>query len=136
MDFRIAAFVRRFLIEHQVDIVHTHRCKDTVLGTLAAKSAPASPHVVRTVHGLSEALRGWKRAKLVAYEVARQGDALVFCRLRHRGLESDGRHSSPIADTDRVPSPASTTASTSRSCARPAARKTYGVRLAFELTRW
>jgi glycosyltransferase involved in cell wall biosynthesis/protein-tyrosine-phosphatase len=64
---RIAAFLRRFLIEHAVDIVHTHRCKDTVLGTLAAKSAGV-PHVVRTVHGLSEALRGWKRAKLAAYE--------------------------------------------------------------------
>ena len=67
MAFQIAAFVRRFLIDHQVDIVHTHRCKDTVLGTLAATCA-AVPHVVRTVHGLSEALRGWKRAKLVAYE--------------------------------------------------------------------
>jgi len=65
--FQIAAFVRRFLIDHQVDIVHTHRCKDTVLGTLAATCA-AVPNVVRTVHGLSEALRGWKRAKLVAYE--------------------------------------------------------------------
>jgi L-malate glycosyltransferase len=65
--FRIAAFLRRFLIEHAVDIVHTHRCKDTVLGTLAAKWA-AVPHVVRTVHGLSEALRGWQRAKLAAYE--------------------------------------------------------------------
>ena len=64
---QIAAFVRRFLIEHQVDIVHTHRCKDTVLGTLAATLAGV-PHVVRTVHGLSEALRGWKRAKLAAYE--------------------------------------------------------------------
>ena len=64
---QIAAFVRRFLIEHQVDIVHTHRCKDTVLGTLGAACAGV-PRVVRTVHGLSEALRGWKRAKLVAYE--------------------------------------------------------------------
>jgi L-malate glycosyltransferase len=65
--FQITAFIRCFLLEHAVDIVHTHRCKDTVLGTLAAKWAGV-PHLVRTVHGLSEALRGWQRAKLAAYD--------------------------------------------------------------------
>ena len=48
---------------------------------------------------------------------ARQGDALVFRRLRRRGVESDRGHASPVAGFGRAPSAASTTASTSRSCA-------------------
>ena len=88
--FRIAAFVRRFLIEHQVDIVHTHRCKDTVLGTLAAKCGgraacrPHRPWPVRSVARMeTREARGVRSA--------RQGDALVFRRLRRRGVESDAR---------------------------------------------
>jgi glycosyltransferase involved in cell wall biosynthesis/protein-tyrosine-phosphatase len=63
----ILAFLTRFLRAHRVDILHTHRYKDTVLGTLAAKLAGV-PHVIRTVHGLAEPMRGWDRAKFRAYD--------------------------------------------------------------------
>jgi glycosyltransferase involved in cell wall biosynthesis/protein-tyrosine-phosphatase len=66
-SLRILASLVRFLRDHDVDIVHTHRCKDTVLGTIAAKVAGV-PHVARTVHGLREPLRTWQWAKYCAYE--------------------------------------------------------------------
>jgi L-malate glycosyltransferase len=59
---RLIAAVARFLLAHDVDVVHTHRPKDNVIGTIAAKLA-AVPHVVRTIHGLPEPMRGWSRAK-------------------------------------------------------------------------
>ena len=57
-----------FLRARRFDIVHTHRNKDGVIGTLAAKLAGV-PRVVRTVHGLAEPMHGWERAKYLAYEV-------------------------------------------------------------------
>jgi glycosyltransferase involved in cell wall biosynthesis/protein-tyrosine-phosphatase len=60
-------FLLRFLRNRQVDIVHTHRYKDTVLGAIAAKLVGV-PHVIRTVHGLREPMRGWDRAKFSGYE--------------------------------------------------------------------
>jgi glycosyltransferase involved in cell wall biosynthesis/protein-tyrosine-phosphatase len=62
----ILAFLVRFLRAHRIDILHTHRYKDTVLGTLAAKLAGVSK-VVRTVHGLAEPMRGWDRLKFRTY---------------------------------------------------------------------
>jgi glycosyltransferase involved in cell wall biosynthesis/protein-tyrosine-phosphatase len=62
----ILAFLARFLRDRRIDIVHTHRYKDTLLGVMAAKLAGV-PHVVRTVHGLAEPMRGWESAKLRAY---------------------------------------------------------------------
>src|SRR5437867_2914963 len=58
----ILRFLVRFLRKRQVDIVHTHRYKDTVLGAVAAKLVGV-PHVIRTVHGLREPMRGWERVK-------------------------------------------------------------------------
>jgi glycosyltransferase involved in cell wall biosynthesis/protein-tyrosine-phosphatase len=66
-SLRILAFLVRFLRDHDFDLVHTHRNKDTVLGTLAAKLAGV-PHVVRTVHGLREPLKAWQWAKYCAYD--------------------------------------------------------------------
>ena len=63
----IVLFLSRVLREHRIDLVHTHRYKDTVLGVIAAKLAGV-PHVVRTMHGLREPMTGWNRIKFGAYE--------------------------------------------------------------------
>jgi glycosyltransferase involved in cell wall biosynthesis/protein-tyrosine-phosphatase len=57
----------RFLSSHRVDIVHTHRYKDTVLGSIAAKLTRV-PVVIRTVHGLPEPMRGWDLLKFQMYQ--------------------------------------------------------------------
>ena len=59
---RMVPAIVRFLRAHDVQIVHTHRPKDNVIGTIAAKLAGV-PHVIRTVHGLAEPMHGWSRAK-------------------------------------------------------------------------
>jgi glycosyltransferase involved in cell wall biosynthesis/protein-tyrosine-phosphatase len=59
---RMIPAITRFLLAHDVDIVHTHRPNDNVIGTIAATFAGV-PHVVRTIHGLPEPMRGWDRAK-------------------------------------------------------------------------
>ncbi len=64
----IAAFLVRFFKSRRVDILHTHRYKDTVLATIAAKLAGV-PRVVRTVHGLAEPMTGWDKLKFRAYGV-------------------------------------------------------------------
>ena len=63
----LVAWLTRFLRAHEVDVIHTHRVKDNVLGSLAARLAGV-PHVIRTVHGLTEPMRGWARARYAAYE--------------------------------------------------------------------
>src|SRR5262245_21640937 len=57
----------RLLRERPVDIVHTHRYKDTVLASVAARLAGV-PGLVRTVHGQAEPMRVWARLKFRAYE--------------------------------------------------------------------
>jgi L-malate glycosyltransferase len=64
----ILAGLSRHFRDHEFDVVHTHRYKDSVLGIVAAKVAGV-PHAVRTVHGLREATRGWAWAKEQAYAV-------------------------------------------------------------------
>jgi glycosyltransferase involved in cell wall biosynthesis/protein-tyrosine-phosphatase len=54
---RIVNFLADFLRRHRVDIVHTHRYKDTLLGFLAARLAEV-PHAIRTLHGLPEPVNG------------------------------------------------------------------------------
>ena len=63
----IVAVLARYLRDRQIDLVHTHRYKDCVLGTVAAKLARV-PHVIRTVHGLREPMTGWDHVKFRAYE--------------------------------------------------------------------
>ncbi len=64
---QIVAFLTRFLRAHAVDLVHTHRIPDSVLGSLAAGLAGVR-HVVRTVHGLTEPADGWARVRYTAYD--------------------------------------------------------------------
>jgi len=64
---RILISLTRWLRNHPVHVVHTHRYKDTVLGAIAAKLAGV-PCVVRTVHGRREPLKGWEWAKFRMYE--------------------------------------------------------------------
>ena len=58
--------LRRTLREHPCDLVHVHKYKEGVLGTLAARLAGV-PLVVRTMHGLAEPFRGWEHLKNRAY---------------------------------------------------------------------
>src|SRR5258706_477650 len=76
----ILRVLTRFFREHAVDLVHTHRYKDTVLGTIAAKRAGV-PYVVRTVHGLREPMTGWNRLKFGVYEILDRATLQCFADL-------------------------------------------------------
>ena len=65
--FRIVALLAAHFRARRVEIVHTHRYKDNLLATVAAKIARV-PHIIRTVHGLTEPMRGWARLKYRALE--------------------------------------------------------------------
>jgi len=57
----------RVLRAHRFDLVHLHKYKDGVLGSIAARLAGV-PCIVRTMHGLAEPLRGWEQLKARVYE--------------------------------------------------------------------
>jgi glycosyltransferase involved in cell wall biosynthesis/protein-tyrosine-phosphatase len=75
--FGILRRLTRYLRENRFDLIHTHRYKDSVLGACAAKLAGV-PHVVRTVHGMREPMRGWDALKFRIYE-ALDRLALLCC---------------------------------------------------------
>lgn len=54
------------LREQKLDVVHTHRYKENILGGVAAKFSGV-PVTVHTVHGLQEKLKGWRLLKMNAY---------------------------------------------------------------------
>ena len=62
----------RFFRHHETDIVHTHKYKDNILGAVAAKIAGV-PHVVRTVHGLSEPFKGIESLRMRIYQLCDRG---------------------------------------------------------------
>lgn len=53
---------------HQFHILHTHKYKDNILGTVAAWRA-SIPYIVRTVHGLPEPFEGLQACRIRAYQV-------------------------------------------------------------------
>jgi glycosyltransferase involved in cell wall biosynthesis len=59
--------VREFK-QSRAGIVHTHKYKDTILAAPASKLC-GIPHVVRTVHGLSEPFKGLQAFKMNVYEM-------------------------------------------------------------------
>ena len=74
--FRILLRLRAYLRDHQIDLVHTHRYKDTVLGMIAARLAGV-PHAIRTMHGLREPMHGWSDWKFRLYEAL--DNAVLHC---------------------------------------------------------
>jgi glycosyltransferase involved in cell wall biosynthesis len=52
--------------EQRIDVVHTHKYKEGVLGAIAAWRA-GIPHFVRTVHGFAEPMVGWNQVKSYLY---------------------------------------------------------------------
>lgn len=52
---------------HKFELLHTHKYKDTILGTIAAARCRI-PHVVRTVHGLMEPFQGIQSFRMRLYE--------------------------------------------------------------------
>lgn len=51
-----------------IQLVHTHKYKDTILAASVAKLC-GIPHVVRTVHGLPEPFKGMQAFKMSIYEI-------------------------------------------------------------------
>lgn len=59
------------------DIVHTHKYKDSILATMAARCVGV-PHVIRVVHGMPEPFNGLRNANMFLYTMV---DRLVMGRL-------------------------------------------------------
>ncbi len=64
---RIFRELVREMKQSKVQLVHTHKYKDTILAAPAARFAGVS-HVVRTVHGLREPFEGLQSFKMSCYE--------------------------------------------------------------------
>lgn len=73
----IAYHLIRTFRQIKPDIVHTHKYKDSVLGTIVARCLRV-PHVVRVVHGLPEPFNGLKSMKMTCYTIV---DRVVTTRL-------------------------------------------------------
>ena len=92
---KIVMWLTAFLRDRQIDLVHTHRYKDTVLGMTAARLAGV-PYAIRTMHGLREPMAGWTHWKFRAYEAL---DRAVLHRCADRVIAvSDRMAATLIAD--------------------------------------
>jgi glycosyltransferase involved in cell wall biosynthesis len=64
--FTILRRVRKYLQDLGIDILHTHRYKENILGALLKKDGTAG-HLVQTIHGLHESFKGIRRLKARLY---------------------------------------------------------------------
>ena len=64
--FLIVNLIKKELQGRDMDILHTHRYKENVLGALAKKSGKTK-YLVQTVHGADEKLEGFKKVKSLIY---------------------------------------------------------------------
>lgn len=62
---RLAKVFRQF----RPDIVHTHKYKDSILGSIVARYT-GIPHVVRAIHGMPEPFTGLRNLKMTGYTIA------------------------------------------------------------------
>lgn len=67
-SIKIARALGRHFNSARFDIVHTHKYKDTILSAPVAHSCGV-PHVVRSVHGLTEPFTGVRGWKMLLYEL-------------------------------------------------------------------
>jgi len=65
-SFRLFLKVRRVLSKHRVQVLHTHRYKENLIGGVAALFSGV-PYLVKTVHGLDESFSGIKKIKANLY---------------------------------------------------------------------
>ena len=91
----IVAFLIELLREQRIDLVHTHRYKDTVLGCIAARIAGV-PYAVRTIHGLREPMTGWARIRFAVYEALENA---VMRRVANRMIAVSNQIAGVLRDT-------------------------------------
>lgn len=65
-NLKIMRNLLTYFRESSCHIVHVHKYKDTILGSLAARVTRV-PYIVRTVHGLTEAYTGFQSVKVGLY---------------------------------------------------------------------
>ena len=65
-SLRLLHETRKILRQERIDILHTHRYKENILGGVAAKISGVK-HLICTVHGMSEPFSGFRRLKASAY---------------------------------------------------------------------
>lgn len=64
--FKIFNLIKKELKDKEIDILHTHRYKENVLGVLLKKKCKIK-HLVQTVHGIGEPFKGIKKLKINLY---------------------------------------------------------------------
>lgn len=73
----LASGIAKVFQQFRPDIVHTHKYKDSILGSIVARYMGV-PHVVRSVHGMPEPFTGLRNVKMVGYTIV---DRILTARL-------------------------------------------------------